>query len=53
MLVVVARMSQRGVRMRALRLSAFWLPGPFSVREYALVNRAGLSDETRPFKLRL
>jgi hypothetical protein len=34
-------------------LSSFWLPGPFSVREYALVYRAGLSDEARPFKLRL
>ena len=36
----------------ATRLSTFWLPGRFSVGEYALVYRAGLSDETRPFKLR-
>jgi hypothetical protein len=35
------------------RLSTFWLSGPFSVGEYALVYRAGLSNETRPFKLRL
>jgi hypothetical protein len=35
------------------RLSTFWLPGPFSVGEYALVYRAGLSNQTRPFKLRL
>jgi hypothetical protein len=27
--------------------------GAFSVGEYALVYRAGLSNETRPFKLRL
>jgi hypothetical protein len=37
----------------ATRLSTFWLPGRFSVGEYALVYRAGLSNETRPFKLRL
>jgi hypothetical protein len=37
----------------ATRLSTFWLPGRFSVGEYALVYRAGLSDETRPFKLGL
>ena len=37
----------------ANRLSAFCLPGPFSVGEYALVYRARLSDETRPFKLGL
>jgi hypothetical protein len=27
--------------------------GAFSIGEYALVYRAGLSNETRPFKLRL
>jgi hypothetical protein len=37
----------------ATGLSTFWLPGRFGVGEYALVYRAGLSDETRPFKLRL
>jgi hypothetical protein len=37
----------------ATRLSAFWLPGLFSVGEYALVYRAGLSNEARPFELRL
>jgi hypothetical protein len=34
----------------ATGLSTFWLPGPFSVGKYALVYRAGLSNETRPFK---
>ena len=29
------------------------LPGPFRVGEYALVDRAGLSNKTRPFKLGL
>ena len=33
--------------------STFWLPGPFNPGEYAFVYRAGLSDETRPFKLGL
>jgi hypothetical protein len=37
----------------AIRLSAFWLPGPFSLGKYAFVYRAGLSNETRPFKLGL
>jgi hypothetical protein len=37
----------------ATRLSAIWLSGAFSVRKYALVHRAGLSNETRAFKLRL
>jgi len=37
----------------ATKLSTFRLPGPFSVGEYALVYRAGLSNETRPFKLGL
>ena len=38
----------------ATGLSTFWLPrGPVSVGEYALVYRASLSNETRPFKLRL
>jgi hypothetical protein len=37
----------------ATRPSTFWQPGLFSVGEYALVYRAGLSNETRPFKLRL
>jgi hypothetical protein len=37
----------------ATGLSTFWLPGRFSIGEYALVYRAGLSNETRPFKLRL
>ena len=37
----------------ATRLSTFWLLGHFGVGEYALVYRAGLSDETRPFKLGL
>ena len=40
-------------RIAATRLSTFWLPGPFSVGEYALVYRAGFSNETRPFKLGL
>jgi hypothetical protein len=37
----------------ATGVSTFWLPGPFCVGEYALVYRAGLSNEVRPFKLRL
>ena len=37
----------------ATRLSTFWLSGPFNLGEYAFVYRAGLSDETRPFKLGL
>jgi hypothetical protein len=40
-------------RIAVPRLSTFWLPGPFSVGEYALVYRAGFSNETRPFKLGL
>jgi len=35
------------------KLSTFWLLGRLSVGEYALVDRAGLSNETRPFELGL
>jgi hypothetical protein len=36
----------------ATRPSTIRLPGPFGVGEYALIYRAGLSNEARPFKLR-
>jgi hypothetical protein len=49
----VGRPRDHGAYHAATRLSTFWLLEPFSVGEYALVYRAGLSNETRPFKLRL
>jgi hypothetical protein len=52
--VVVGRIIEHLFRLiTATALSTFWLPGLFSVGENALVYRAGLSNETRPFKLRL
>jgi len=42
-----------GQRTKRCRLSTFWLLGRFGVGEYALIYRAGLSNETRPFKLGL
>jgi hypothetical protein len=51
--MLAMRIRRRQPQFAATKLSTFWLPGRFSVGEYALVNRAGLSNETRPFKLRL
>jgi hypothetical protein len=51
--MLAMRIWRRQPQFAAIKLSTFWLPGPLSVGEYALVNRAGLSNETRPFKLRL
>ncbi len=51
--MLAMRIWRRHLQFAVARLSTFWLPRPFSVGEYALVYRASLSNETRPFKLRL